>query len=378
MNPARSYTPRAWRRADSAWQERKRTFILELVSDDGASFSAKDDEERRTMGCTTEAVLFRAGKKVHLQERGKGTHSLHKTSTGDDCFLMVDAGEEVSGSGSSAERPGGQHGGPDKDRPIAMMTAAELLKSAGATQTMVEGAEDVERGGAGPDGKHVQKYGYGRLTLGANWADMDEEDAHYASSEQMAEDVAEAAGASLSLGVAGPTTVSADVLASMLTTQGTRPAHGHPAEKFYLGHLLPLVVDGSAVDVCFRCFKEHEIRNPSAPRAEVRSDMCFSVCCKHCRHCANERIPDCKQSIAERASATAQKLANIVTESGDEPSREASKIMGVAGLTLIIKDSTTAMREPKIEGLAGFMKHSVQDAIRAIVEFQAADRQGED
>ena len=47
-----------------------RTFTLEWVSDDGTSFSAKDDEERRTMGCTTEAVLFRAGEKVRLQERG--------------------------------------------------------------------------------------------------------------------------------------------------------------------------------------------------------------------------------------------------------------------------------------------------------------------
>ena len=50
---------------------KKRTFTLEWVSDDGASFSAEDDEGRRTMGRTMEPVSFRIGEKVHLQEHGK-------------------------------------------------------------------------------------------------------------------------------------------------------------------------------------------------------------------------------------------------------------------------------------------------------------------
>ena len=75
---------------------KKRTFSLESVSDDGTSFSAKDEEERRTMGCATEAAHFRAGKKVHLQERGKGTFTLYM-APGDEGFLMVDADQEMSG-----------------------------------------------------------------------------------------------------------------------------------------------------------------------------------------------------------------------------------------------------------------------------------------
>ena len=83
-------------------------------------------------------------------------------------------------------------------------------------------------------------------------------------------DVAEITGANSALRVAGPTTVSADVLATMLTTPCTHPAHRDPEERFYLDHLLPIVVDGAAVDVCYRCFKDHEIKQPGDPKAEVR------------------------------------------------------------------------------------------------------------
>ena len=107
-----------------------------------------------------------------------------------------------------------------------MMTAAELLKSAGTTEAMVGGDEAAEWGGKGPDGKLVQKYGYGQLTLGASWADMDDEDAHYAASDQRAEDITEVVGTTTALATASPATVSADVMASMLTTECTHPAHG--------------------------------------------------------------------------------------------------------------------------------------------------------
>ena len=75
-----------------------------------------------------------------------------------------------------------------------------------------------------------------------------------------------------------------------------------------MDHLLPIIVDGAAVDVCYRCFKTHETENEGAPIAEVRSQKFFVACCKHFRHCGNERIPECKHNIAERASATAQKV----------------------------------------------------------------------
>ena len=57
-------------------------------------------------------------------------------------------------------------------------------------------------------------------------------------------------------------------------------------------------------------------------------------------------------------------------DEGDEASREAMKIMGIAGLALIIKESTTSMREPDLEHLPGFTETSVQDAIRAVVELK--------
>ena len=96
-----------------------------------------------------------------MQEHGKGAHYLHKARTGDEGFLMVDAKEEMSRPGCSAERPG-------KDEPKAMMTAAELLKTAGTAKVMVEGDEDAEWGGQGPDGTPLKKYGYGQLSLGAS------------------------------------------------------------------------------------------------------------------------------------------------------------------------------------------------------------------
>ena len=124
---------------------KKRTFTLEWVSDDGASFSAKDDAGRRTMGRTVEPVHFQIGEKVHLQEHGKEAYYLHKVRTGDEGFLMVDAEEKASGPGCSAERPGGKYESRgSKTGPVAMMTATELLRSAGATDTMVGGAEATE------------------------------------------------------------------------------------------------------------------------------------------------------------------------------------------------------------------------------------------
>ena len=90
---------------------------------------------------------------------------------------------------------------------------------------MAGGAEAAEWGGKGPDGKVIQKCGYGQLTLGASWDDMDDEEGHYAACEQMADDVAEVVGTSTALATAGPASLSADVLADMLTTKCTHPAH---------------------------------------------------------------------------------------------------------------------------------------------------------
>ena len=87
------------------------------------------------------------------RERGKGKLSLYEASTDDEGFLMVDADKEMSGPGSSAERPGGQRDGHDSDKPVGMMTATELLKTADTTRTMTEGVKEAEWGGTGPDGK---------------------------------------------------------------------------------------------------------------------------------------------------------------------------------------------------------------------------------
>ena len=112
------------------------------------------------------------------------------------------------------------------------MTAAELLRSAGTTEAMVEGDEAVEWGGKDPDGRPVRKYGYGQLTLGASWADMDDEEAHFAASDQMDEDITEVVGATSALASAGPATVSADVLADMLTTMCAHLAHGERTKNY--------------------------------------------------------------------------------------------------------------------------------------------------
>ena len=75
-----------------------------------------------------------------------------------------------------------------------------------------------------------------------------------------------------------------------------------------MDHLLPIVVEEAAVDVCYWCFKDHETKHPGAPTAEVRTEKFFVACCKHFLHCGNKRIPECKHNITERASATAQKV----------------------------------------------------------------------
>ena len=44
----------------------KRAFTLEWVSDDGASFAAKDEERRRTMGRSTKTIHDQVGDKVFI------------------------------------------------------------------------------------------------------------------------------------------------------------------------------------------------------------------------------------------------------------------------------------------------------------------------
>ena len=71
--------------------------------------------------------------------------------------------------------------------------------------------------------------------------------------------------------------------------------------------------------------------NPGAPKVEVMTARFFAVCCKHYRHCANERIHDCKETLLERVSVTAQKLAKRIMENDDTQSKEALKLIGVQG-----------------------------------------------
>ena len=70
--------------------------------------------------------------------------------------------------------------------------------------------------------------------------------------------------------------MSADVVADMLTTKCSHPSHGERATKFYLDSLLPLIVDGKAVGVCFQCFKNYEADNAGAPREEIKTARFFT------------------------------------------------------------------------------------------------------
>ena len=103
---------------------------------------------------------------------------------------MVNAEEGASGPRCSAERPGSKsESRGSKVGPGAAMTAAELLKSAGASEVVTGGVEATEWEGRGPDGTIVRRHGYGQLTLGASWADMDHEEGYHATCEQMADDI---------------------------------------------------------------------------------------------------------------------------------------------------------------------------------------------
>ena len=102
--------------------------------------------------------------------------------------------------------------------------------------------------------------------------------------------------------------MGADVVADMLTTKCSHPQHGVHIKKCYLDNLLPLVVTGKAVDVCYQCFKDYEADNAGAPKSEIKTARLFTACCKHFRCCNNERIYDIKEVFLERASVTAQKL----------------------------------------------------------------------
>ena len=74
--------------------------------------------------------------------------------------------------------------------------------------------------------------------------------------------------------------------------------------------------------------------------------------------------------MLERAGVTAQKLAKSVRENGDTQRKEALKLIGVKGLTLIIKESMGALQEPQLQGQPKFLAYSIQDAARAVLELR--------
>ena len=92
---------------------------------------------------------------------------------------------------------------------------------------------------------------------------------------------------------------------------------------------------------------------------------------KRSRQPASSRpVYDIKEVYLERASATTQKPHKSIKENGDEASNKAPRLLGVNGPTEIIKGSIGDMHEPKLEGQPRFLAHSVQDAIRAVVELR--------
>ena len=72
----------------------------------------------------------------------------------------------------------------------------------------------------------------------------------------------------------------------------------------------------------------------------------------------------------ERASAPAHKFHKDIKENGDKANKEALKLLGVNGRTQIIKYRIANMKEPTLEGQPGFLAHSVQGAIRAVLELR--------
>ena len=84
----------------------KRACALELVSNDGDSFSAMDGQGGRTMGRSTRAIQFLAGDTVGIQDHENGTYYLHRVHTNAPGFLMENAEESAMGPGCSAEAPG--------------------------------------------------------------------------------------------------------------------------------------------------------------------------------------------------------------------------------------------------------------------------------
>ena len=72
----------------------------------------------------------------------------------------------------------------------------------------------------------------------------------------------------------------------------------------------------------------------------------------------------------ERATVSAQKLHNSIKENGDEANKEALRLLGVNGLTQMIKYSIANLEEPTLKGQPRFLAHSVQDAIRAVLELR--------
>ena len=82
---------------------------------------------------------------MYIQDHEKDTYYLPRVHTSDPGFLMVNAEEGASGPGCSTETPGAKSGsGGPKAGPVAMMTASELLKSAGADEVMTEGVAAPE------------------------------------------------------------------------------------------------------------------------------------------------------------------------------------------------------------------------------------------
>ena len=120
------------------------------------------------------------------------------------------------------------------------MTATDLLEATNSDEQRAAGTSPTEWSGPRPDGTIVHRSGFGNLDFGASWAGATDVEGDRAAQEQMATNIAEIGGASSSLEVAGPTSLSAEVVACSLTTQCTHPKHEAHNKKHVLDGLLQI------------------------------------------------------------------------------------------------------------------------------------------
>ena len=181
---------------------------------------------------------FQRGEQVQIQDLNKGCFSLHHIGSPDPGFVVVDAGASAAGSGGAMGALGGS-GGKRAMSLDAAMTAEDLQRAISTTR----GEQKALR----------LRNGVGRELTAATSNGVATEASpseHHGQARPMSKGtklpksrwqptLLRLLGGTSALALAGPTSLSAYFVASMLTTRRTHPRHGDHNKKFYLDGLLP-------------------------------------------------------------------------------------------------------------------------------------------